>query len=53
VVIISFANLSREKIDRVCEICAERGVEVRRFRFSLEAVASHPRTADVVMFKRG
>jgi UDP-GlcNAc:undecaprenyl-phosphate GlcNAc-1-phosphate transferase len=53
VVIVSFMNLSREKADRVCAICAERGVEVRRFRFSLEAVDPHQRTADVVQFKRG
>jgi FlaA1/EpsC-like NDP-sugar epimerase len=53
VVIVSFMNLSREKADRVCGICVERGVEVRRFRFSLEAVDPHPRTADVVQFKRG
>jgi UDP-GlcNAc:undecaprenyl-phosphate GlcNAc-1-phosphate transferase len=53
VVIVSFLNLPREKANRVCAICAERGVEVRRFRFSLEDIDAHARTADVLQFKHG
>jgi UDP-GlcNAc:undecaprenyl-phosphate GlcNAc-1-phosphate transferase len=36
--IIGITELSREKLDRAVEICANRGITVRRVRFDLEEV---------------
>jgi len=52
VVIVSIRDLTREQSDRVCAICAERGIEVRRFRFALESVDTRPQSPAVVQFKR-
>jgi UDP-GlcNAc:undecaprenyl-phosphate/decaprenyl-phosphate GlcNAc-1-phosphate transferase len=43
--VVGIANLSRDRLDQVCEICATRGVTVRRFRFDLEEIRhrAHPR----------
>ncbi len=37
-VVVAIADLEPEKFDRVCAICAERGVAVRRMRFALDEV---------------
>ena len=40
-VIVAIGELSQEKFERVCAICAERGVAVRRMRFALDEVKRH------------
>ncbi len=37
-VIVAITDLSGEKFDEVCALCAERGVTVRRMRFALDEV---------------
>ncbi len=37
-VIVSISNLSRERLDRVCEVCSTHGIAVRRMRVDLEDV---------------
>ncbi len=37
-VVVAIADLPPEKFDRVCAVCAERGVAVRRMRVGLEEV---------------
>lgn len=48
-VVVGIADLSREQLDRVAEICANRGITVRRFRFDLEEVR-RPSPGSVVRF---
>ncbi len=51
-VVISIRDLPAEKFDRICAICAGRGVEVRRMRFALDEVAWMPPRAGVVRFPK-
>jgi len=52
-VIVSITELSAERFERVCAICAARGVSIRRMRFSLEDVRRRPpRESRVVGFPR-
>ena len=37
-------HLPRERFDRICEICAARGIAVRRMRVDLEDVRRVERT---------
>jgi UDP-GlcNAc:undecaprenyl-phosphate GlcNAc-1-phosphate transferase len=37
-VVVSISTLSRERLDRVCEICGTHGIAVRRMRVDLEDV---------------
>jgi UDP-GlcNAc:undecaprenyl-phosphate GlcNAc-1-phosphate transferase len=42
VLIIGISELSRERLDRASEICAARGITVKRVRFDLEDVRRQP-----------
>ena len=41
-VVVSTASLPPERFDRLCALCAERGIAVRRFRFAIEEVSTRP-----------
>ena len=46
-VVVSISELPRERFDRICEICAARGIAVRRMRVDLEDVRRTERTGVV------
>jgi UDP-GlcNAc:undecaprenyl-phosphate GlcNAc-1-phosphate transferase len=50
VVVIGIVDLSRERLDRICECCAARGVAVRRMRVDLEEVRRQNQSSSVVRF---
>jgi FlaA1/EpsC-like NDP-sugar epimerase len=55
VVIVSTGDVPAERVARLCEVCDRHGIEVRRFRASLEEVdVARPgdHRADVLRFPR-
>ncbi len=50
--VISIRDLPRDKVDRLCTICSEHGVEVHRFRFVLEDVAARDFNSTIVRFPK-
>jgi UDP-GlcNAc:undecaprenyl-phosphate/decaprenyl-phosphate GlcNAc-1-phosphate transferase len=50
-IVVSTATLPPEQFDRLCALCAERGVAVRRLRFAIEDVTTRP-GGRVVSFPR-
>jgi UDP-GlcNAc:undecaprenyl-phosphate GlcNAc-1-phosphate transferase len=50
VVVLAIGDLSRERLDRICEICLERGIAVRRMRLDLEDVRRPTMPSSVVRF---
>jgi UDP-GlcNAc:undecaprenyl-phosphate GlcNAc-1-phosphate transferase len=48
--VISIRDLPNDKFDRICALCDQHGVEVRRMRFALEDVDWRERTAGIVRF---
>ena len=49
-VIVSIGELPRERLDRVCDVCAARGVAVRRMRVDLEDLRRQSHPSSVVRF---
>jgi hypothetical protein len=47
--IVAISDLSREQLDRACEICGPRGITVRRMRFDLEEVRRHVAHAPTIV----
>ena len=47
--IVAISDLSREQLDRACEICGPRGITVRRMRFDLEEVRRHASHAPTIV----
>jgi UDP-GlcNAc:undecaprenyl-phosphate GlcNAc-1-phosphate transferase len=39
-IVVSTAKLPPDRFDRLCALCAERGIAVRRFRFAIEDVST-------------
>jgi UDP-GlcNAc:undecaprenyl-phosphate GlcNAc-1-phosphate transferase len=52
-VIVSMAGLPAGQFDQLCEICAARGIAVRRMRLSLDLVDETDEPTRVVTFRRG
>jgi UDP-GlcNAc:undecaprenyl-phosphate/decaprenyl-phosphate GlcNAc-1-phosphate transferase len=50
VVVVSIGALARDRLDRVCDICAPRGVAVRRMRVDLEDIRRQTQPSSVVRF---
>jgi UDP-GlcNAc:undecaprenyl-phosphate/decaprenyl-phosphate GlcNAc-1-phosphate transferase len=49
-VIVAISNLPADRFDRLCDICASRGVAVRQMRFAIEDVRRPPSGQTVVRF---